>query len=49
MDKEPSSTIFTPIKKPHPRITIKPIDKKKYLDNLYTHEWQDNYFKLNSS
>ena len=52
MDKieELPPTIFTPLKSPSSEYDktlkpLKPIEKKKYLDELYTKEWKDSYLR----
>ena len=47
MEKIPSST-FEPLKPPVYQHTKKPVDKKKYLDELYTQSWINNFFDMTS-
>ena len=47
MDKIPPS-VFEPIKPPIYHHEQKLIDKKNYLDELYTKEWFNKYFDTTS-
>ena len=44
MSKEVTPSNFKPIKSPDYHYTRKLVEKKTYLDKLYTKEWLDNYF-----
>lgn len=44
MERQIPASVFEPLKPPIYHKTKKPVDKKKYLDELYTKEWLNNYF-----
>ena len=53
MMEKTSTTVFTPLKSPSSEYDktmkpLNPIEKKKYLDELLTQEWKDQYFKLSN-
>ena len=48
MEKQIPPSIFTPIQPPKYSHTKKPVDKKKYLDELFTKEWMNKYFNMTS-
>ena len=47
MSKEVSSSHFESIKPPNYHHTHKLVEKKMYLDELYTKNWLNNYFSIN--
>ena len=49
MDEIPK-TDFTPLKPPESdkEATEKPVKKTVYLDDLFTKEWEDDYFIINN-
>jgi hypothetical protein len=48
--EEVPQTDFKPLKPPQSdkEATEKPVKKTKYLDNLFTKEWEDEYFIINN-
>lgn len=45
---EKVSSSFEPLQPPIYKHTKKTIDKKKYLDDLYSQSWIDNFFNVMS-
>jgi hypothetical protein len=39
---------FEPLRPPVSKHTVKPIEKKNYLDDLYSQSWIDNFFNVMS-
>ncbi len=46
MDNSIPPSSIVPIKPPVYRHEKEPVDKKKYLDELYTSEWLQTYFNM---
>jgi len=46
MDKSIPKTEFKPLKKPFSFEQKAYIEYKKYLDEIYSKDWMNNYFKL---
>ena len=45
MDKNIPNTDFIPLKKPISFESKQYVEYKKYLDDFYSNEWMQNYFK----